>query len=58
VFESFFDVLGDGVLSGMPVLLAVNSMELAADDDSLQAEVDDALDELGLADNQDDGDMT
>jgi FMN reductase len=25
VFDSFFDVLGDGVLSGMPVLLAVNS---------------------------------
>jgi FMN reductase len=25
VFDSFFDVLGDGVLSGMPVLLALNS---------------------------------
>jgi FMN reductase len=25
VFDSFFDVLGDGVLSGMPVLLALNN---------------------------------
>ncbi|MGW7692646.1 NAD(P)H-dependent oxidoreductase [Streptomyces asiaticus] len=25
VFDSFFDVLGTGVLSGMPVLLAINS---------------------------------
>lgn len=25
VFDSFFDVLGNGVLSGMPVLLAINS---------------------------------
>ncbi len=37
VFDSFFAVLGDGVLSGMPVLLAVNSSSRRQPPDVTQA---------------------